>query len=98
MQVDLGVDAIVGIGLDAQAISVINGAWSTSSDNGADVVAAPSLVTCPAAETVDGGFAASVAGAYELGLPISFAGLFAGETRRRIGLPIYPFQRRRHWV
>ncbi|MYA60939.1 MAG: SDR family NAD(P)-dependent oxidoreductase, partial [Chloroflexi bacterium] len=98
MQVDLGVDAIVGIGLDAQAISVINGAWSTSSDSGADVVAAPSLVTCPAAETIDGGFAASVAGAYELGLPISFTGLFAGETRRRIGLPIYPFQRRRHWV
>ena len=43
-------------------------------------------------------FAESVASAYEAGLPISFAGLFAGEARRRISLPGYPFQRRRHWV
>ena len=43
-------------------------------------------------------FAESVAGAYEAGLPLSFAGLFAGEARRRISLPGYPFQRRRHWV
>ena len=42
-------------------------------------------------------FAESVAGAYEAGLPISFAGMFAGERRRRISLPGYPFQRRRHW-
>ena len=42
-------------------------------------------------------FAESVARAYEAGLPISFAGLFAGEARRRISLPGYPFQRRRHW-
>ena len=27
-----------------------------------------------------------------------YAGLFAGEARRRISLPGYPFQRRRHWV
>jgi acyl transferase domain-containing protein len=40
----------------------------------------------------------AVAGAYEAGLGISFAGLFAGETRRRISLPSYPFQRRRHWI
>ncbi len=43
-------------------------------------------------------FAESVASAYEAGLPVSFAGLFAGETRRRIALPGYPFQRRRHWI
>ena len=45
----------------------------------------------------DRSFAESVARAYEAGLPISFAGLFAGEERRRISLPVYPFQRRRHW-
>ena len=43
-------------------------------------------------------FARAVAGAYELGLNISFDGLFAGEVRRRVALPTYPFQRRRHWV
>ena len=45
----------------------------------------------------DGPFARAVASAYEAGLPVSFAGLFAGEERRRISLPGYPFQRSRHW-
>ncbi|MXX78677.1 MAG: acyltransferase domain-containing protein [Gemmatimonadales bacterium] len=51
-----------------------------------------------AEERVEQPFAAAVARAYEAGLPVSFAGLFAGETRRRIALPGYPFQRRRHWI
>ena len=46
----------------------------------------------------DGALVAEVAAAYEAGLPVSFAELFAGETRRRISLPGYPFQRRRHWI
>ena len=40
----------------------------------------------------------AVAGAYEAGLPVSFAGLFAGESRRRIALPGHPFERRRRWI
>ena len=47
---------------------------------------------------VAGGFAAAVAEAYEAGLEINFEGLFAGETRRRISLPGYPFERRRYWI
>ncbi len=43
-------------------------------------------------------FAESVARAYEAGVEVSFNGLFAGETRRRISLPAYPFERRRHWI
>jgi acyl transferase domain-containing protein len=43
-------------------------------------------------------FVEAVAAAYEAGLPVSFAGLFAGETRRRISLPGYPFQRERYWI
>ena len=43
------------------------------------------------------GFAEAVAKAYEAGLPVAFAGMFAGEQRRRISLPGYPFQRRRYW-
>ena len=37
-------------------------------------------------------------GAYEAGLPVAFAGLFAGETRRRISVPGYPFEHRCYWV
>ena len=43
-------------------------------------------------------FVDAAAAAYEAGLDISFAGLFAGESRRRISLPGYPFQRERHWL
>ncbi len=43
-------------------------------------------------------FPAAVAAAYEAGLPVSFAGLFAGETRRQVALPAYPFQRRSCWI
>ena len=47
---------------------------------------------------VTAGFLQAVGKAYEAGLPIAFAGLFAGEDRRRISVPGYPFQRRRHWL
>ena len=50
------------------------------------------------AEVAHESFAESVAGAYERGLEVSFNGLFAGEMRRRISLPTYPFQRKRHWI
>ena len=43
------------------------------------------------------GFTESVASVYEAGLNISFEGLFAGETRRRISVPGYPFQRQSYW-
>ncbi|MCG8431604.1 MAG: acyltransferase domain-containing protein, partial [Candidatus Omnitrophica bacterium] len=43
------------------------------------------------------GHVRSAAKAYEAGLALDFAGLFAGEARRRISVPGYPFQRRRHW-
>ena len=39
----------------------------------------------------------AVAAAYDAGLDFAFAGLFAGEARRRVALPTYPFQRKRHW-
>ena len=45
-----------------------------------------------------GGFVDAAAGAYQAGLNLDFAGLFAGESRRRVSIPGYPFQRRRHWV
>ena len=44
------------------------------------------------------GFMQAVARAYDAGLPIVFDGLFAGESRRWVSLPGYPFERRQHWV
>ncbi len=38
------------------------------------------------------------AAAYEAGHALSFEGLYAGEMRRRIALPDYPFQQRRFWL
>ena len=49
------------------------------------------------ANTTGGGFVEAVAGAYEAGLEVAFVGLFAGEARRRISLPVYPFERQRYW-
>ena len=40
----------------------------------------------------------AAAQAYEAGATVAFAELFAGEKRRRISLPGYPFQRRRYWI
>ena len=40
----------------------------------------------------------AVAAEYEAGGDVSFHNLFEGENRRRISLPVYPFQRRRYWV
>ena len=42
--------------------------------------------------------AQAAAQAYEAGKTVAFAELFAGENRRRIPLPGYPFQRRRYWI
>ena len=44
------------------------------------------------------GFEEAVAEAYGAGLEVGFAGMFAGEERRRVALPGYPFQRQRYWV
>ena len=46
---------------------------------------------------LNGAFVNAIAKAYESGLELRWEGLFAGENRRRVALPLYPFQRRRHW-
>ena len=61
----------------------------TSGDPGVDLV----LEITP-----DRTFSQVVAMAYEAGADISFTGLFAGESRRRISVPGYPFQRRSYWI
>ena len=98
---ELEVDAVVGIGPDAALGPAMLDAWPRAAGRGAPVVVT-SLRRSAAegAETAadDAGFAAAVAQAYEAGFPLRFEGLFAGEARRRISLPGYPFQRRRFWM
>ena len=98
---ELEVDAVVEIGPDAALGPAMLDAWPHAAGHAAPVVVT-SLRRSAAegAETAadDAGFAAAVAQAYEAGFPLRFEGLFAGEERRRISLPGYPFQRRRFWV
>ncbi len=90
---DLQIDAIVELAPQALPGSPADG-------SAVPVIQASRAATAggSASDPPDGAFAAAVAAAYEAGLPVSFAGLFAGEARRRISLPTYPFQRRRHWI
>ena len=99
----LGVDVVIEIGRDAVLAPLLAEAWPKTAGN----EAAPTLLSSlrqatggdeEAAGHADGDFVEAVARAYEAGLGVSFAGLFAGETRRRISLPGYPFQRRRFWL
>ena len=98
---ELGVDAVVEIGPHSVLGPMTLLAWPESAEGGGPPAAVSSLrqphPDVPATET-EGAFVAAVAQAYEAGLPIRFEGLFAGESRRRISLPGYPFQRERHWV
>ena len=91
---ELGVQVVVEIGPDAVLGPLVASAWPESGDGTGMPVVLSSLGNSQG----DGGFVAAVAGAYEAGLAVSFAGLFAGEARCRISLPSYPFQRRRHWI
>ena len=57
----------------------------SSPANGAEMDGDPDAVSAAARE-------------YEAGQDIDFLALFAGEARRRISMPGYPFQRRRYWA
>ena len=97
------VDAVVEIGSDTALGAVLPAAWPDSAGNGAAPAVLSSLGPAPGngASPKSGSnacFVDAVAKAYEAGAALSFAGLFAGETRRRTSLPDYPFERRRHWI
>lgn len=105
----LGVDVVVEVGPDAGLGTMVTAAWPEAvgnTGNAGHTAARPVLSSlgrssdgeeAPAAGS-RGGFVQAVAGAYEARITVSFAGLFAGEDRRRISLPDYPFERRRHWI
>ena len=102
------VEVVVEIGPRASLGPMIASAWpdraggAEAATNGAPAPVVVSSLQPPAgnapAPDGDSGFAQAVAAIYEAGLPVSFAGLFAGETRRRLSLPGYPFERRSYWI
>ena len=101
---ELGVEVVIEIGPGA----VLPPPQAQTGGNAVDAAAAPTVVSSlprpsdgeetVAAGSSDGGFVDAVARAYQTGLGVSFAGLFAGETRRRVSVPGYPFERRRFWL
>ena len=99
---DMGVDAVVEVGPHAVLGPVVSMTWPESAPAGAPVVLSslrrPPRDAEEAIVDTSGGFVEAAAAAWEAGLDVEFAGLFAGEARRRISLPGYPFQRARHWV
>ena len=97
---DLGVNLVVEIGPHAVLGPMTTLAWPESAQTPAPVALSSLLrpSTKISQAEADHAFTAAVARVYETGLPLSFTGLFAGEARRRISLPGYPFQRERYWV
>ena len=98
-----GIGTVIEIGPDTALGTKLTAAWPDAAGNAAAPVVLSSLGRPPGGEAApdarpNGGFAGAVAGAYEAGLAVSFAGLFAGETRRRVSLPDYPFERTRYWI
>ena len=95
---DLGVDLVIEIGPRSLLAPLAVSAWPDSAPP-PRVIASMGLPdeekTTPGSARV---FADAVAEAYEAGLSIRFQGLFAGESRRRIPIPDYPFQRERFWL
>lgn len=97
--VDQEVDAILGLGPSDSIGETIACSWPASEgDAPAGSASGPLLLSSMELLSGSAEFVSSAASAYAAGLPISFAGLFAGETRRRVALPIYPFERARHWI
>ncbi len=84
---ELGVDLLIEIGPDAVLGRLAQASWPGDGE--------PPAVASLTADTSVGEAAAAV---WEAGLPFSFDGLFAGETRHRIAAPGHPFQRRRYWL
>ena len=90
-----GVEVVVELGAQAVLGTMVAMNWPGAKE---PAIVASQLGPAEAEKTGDSGFVEAVAEAYEAGLAISFEGLYAGEERRRISLPSYPFQRQRHWV
>ena len=98
---DLGVDLVVEIGPHSVLSQMVAMSWPASEPEHGAEQAPPAIVSMlrPREGEMEpaSGFIEAVAAAYMAGLDIDFAGLYAGEQRRRLEAPGYAFQRRRFW-
>ena len=88
-----GIDVVIAIGSGALPWTADGTGWPAAAEG-----RVPPVIRHPDGSGGEEGFPIAVAAAYEAGLDIDFAALFAGEMRHRVSLPPYPFERRRHWV
>ena len=101
---ELQVDTLIEIGPGATLSTHICSEWPQPTGDNQEVRLPSTIATMSSANgegstgESESAFVLAVAQAYEAGLKVDFEGLFAGESRRRVSLPTYPFQRRRHWV
>ena len=89
-----GIGAIVEVGPGSSLGTEIAGAWPDKPRN----EGVPAVIATLRHASGGDEFAEAVTQAFEAGMATRFAGLFAGEVRRRISLPGYPFERLRYWV
>ena len=101
---ELGVDLVVEMGPHSVLGPMTTMAWPQPTPD-RDAPPAPAVISSLRRPPRDGSspdpetsFVDAAAQAYEAGLDICFEGLFAGESRRRVSLPGYPFQRERYWL
>lgn len=102
---ECNVEIMISIGPDPGLQSKIASVWPAGSGPtsiGSQSAKAPiwlSLVDSPTQEghVIQDELAWAAKKIYETGIDFDFKSLFAGENRRRVSLPSYPFQRRRFW-
>ncbi|MDE2940680.1 MAG: SDR family NAD(P)-dependent oxidoreductase [Chloroflexota bacterium] len=94
---DLAVSAVVEVGPASTTWEMIGNSWPENSEAPMVTPAMTSASANGESRDSDEGLLRAVASLYEAGVDISFKELFAGENRRRISVPTYPFQRRSHW-
>ncbi len=88
---ELDVDLVVEIGPHPVLSAMMAMAWPESSD------APSSLASLRRGGDEGAGLASVFACLYASGTDLNHAALFAGEARRKLALPTYPFQRQRYW-
>ncbi len=95
----LGTDAVLEIGPDSVLGPMAQMSWPDSAKSNPIVLSSLQMPRESRPERpLDGGFFECVAQAYDHGFDLRLEGLYTGETRRKINIPGYVFQRSRHWV
>ncbi|MCY4674591.1 MAG: beta-ketoacyl synthase N-terminal-like domain-containing protein [Bacteroidetes bacterium] len=105
---NLEIDLVIEVGPHAVLGPMLSFAWPGSDEDPLLKNVAPPQVLSSlrrplkndvaSSDQPESEFLNAVANAYEAGLELSFAGLFAGETQNHISLPGYSFQPEHHWI